>query len=101
MRTGKWCIFRSTDQVDHAGETIRGLAAENKIVCAKVSTAFGRWYFDSHVICVYTKDWTNNEDLLATRKTLHEAGFVEELGYKRDIEMTQRIYGPHEWFKWG
>jgi len=99
-RTGKWCIFRSPDEVDQAWERIRGLASAGEILCAKVSTAYSQQSFDSHVICVYTEDWQDTEDLLAVRQSLREAGFVEELGYKRDIDTARRIYGPEEWFKW-
>jgi hypothetical protein len=70
------------------------------LLCAKVSTAYSQQSFDSHVICVYTEDWQDTEDLLAVRQSLREAGFVEELGYKRDIDTARRIYGPEEWFKW-
>lgn len=99
-RTGKWCIFRSSDEIDQAWERIVGLAAAEKILCAKVSTAFGSRHFDSHVICVYTNDWHDADDLLSTRMLLREVGFVEELGYKRDVDTARRVYGPQEWFMW-
>jgi hypothetical protein len=29
---------------------------------------------------------------------LRSLGFVEELGYKRDIDTLNRVYGPDEWY---
>lgn len=35
---------------------------------------------------------------MIVRDVLRAAGFTEELGYKRDIDTIQRIYGTDEWY---
>lgn len=97
-RTGKWCIFRSEYEIDQAWATVKELAATEKLLLAKVSTAIGCRYHDGHVICIYTLDWSDHADLMTVRQILRAAGFTEELGYKRDIDTARRIYGSREWF---
>lgn len=85
--TGKWCIFIEDDEaVDEAWERIKLLAQEDKIILAKTSTGETRWRFPSYVICVYTLDWADEASVMATREALRQAGFTEELKYKRDID---------------
>lgn len=97
--TGKWCIFASPDRVDTAWEAVKSAVAAGKLLCAKVSTAYARGQRAQHVICVYTRNWEDVPDMLATRTVLCELGFDEELGYKRDIETRDRVYGgPNEWY---
>jgi hypothetical protein len=35
---------------------------------------------------------------MRVREVLRSLGFGEELGYKRDIDTQNRIYGPGEWY---
>lgn len=96
--TGKWCIFAPSSDVDLAWAKIKGAVECDKLLFAKVSTALRSIGRDGHVICVYTRDWTDKQDLLRVREVLRSLGFVEELGYKRDIDTLNRIYGPDEWY---
>jgi len=96
--SGKWCIFVSATDVDKEWSKISGAIENNQLICAKVSTALSSIGRDRHVICVYTRDWTNRQDLMHTREVLQSLGFVKELGYKRDIDTRNRIYGSGEWY---
>jgi len=97
-RTGKWCLFVAPAEVDVAWNKIKGALEQSQLLCAKVSTALGAMGYDTHVICVYTEDWTDMEDLIRSREVLRLLGFKEELGYKRDVDTRNGIYGPDEWF---
>jgi hypothetical protein len=44
------------------------------------------------VIYVYTPDWREEEDVMRVRERLRELGFVDRLGYKRNIETFQGQY---------
>ncbi len=55
-------------------------------MCAKMSIALRSMSRDGHVICVYTRDWVDRQDLMRAREVLRSLGFVKELGYKRDID---------------
>ncbi|MFP3550499.1 DUF1917 domain-containing protein [Paraburkholderia sp. SIMBA_049] len=96
--TGKWCIFAPLSGVDQAWAKIKGAVEGDRLLFAKVSTALRSMGRDGHVICVYTLDWTDEKDLLRVREVLRSLGFVEELGYKRDIDTQNGIYGPDEWY---
>ncbi|VXC77764.1 conserved hypothetical protein [Burkholderia sp. 8Y] len=96
--TGKWCIFVSTVDVDEEWRKISDAIESNKLMCAKVSTALRSMGRNGHVICVYTRDWADRQDVMCAREVLQSLGFVKELGYKRDIDTRNRIYGSGEWY---
>ena len=97
-RTGKWCIFAPTVDVDSAWAKIKSAVDSDKVFCAKVSTGLRSLGRDGHVICVYTRDWEDKQDVFRVREILRSLGFVEELGYKRDIDTLNGVYGPGEWY---
>ncbi|MGF6568651.1 hypothetical protein ABH945_000727 [Paraburkholderia sp. GAS333] len=96
--TGKWCVFVPSSDVDLAWARIKGAVEADELLFAKVSTALRSKTRDGHVICVYTRDWNDTQELMRTREVLRSLGFVEELGYKRDVDTLNRVYGPDEWF---
>jgi hypothetical protein len=94
----KWCIFVSPTEVDEVWSKISGAIENDQLLCAKVSTALRSMGRDGHVICVYTREWADRQDLMRAREVLHLLGFVKELGYKRDIDTRNTIYGSGEWY---
>jgi hypothetical protein len=94
---GKWCIFVSPAEVDEQWSKIRDAIENDRLMCAKVSTALRSMGRDGHVICVYTRDWADTQDIMRARDVLRSLGFVKELGYKRDIDTRSGKYGPGEW----
>lgn len=83
--------------VDEEWSRISDAIESNQLMCAKVSTALRSMGRDGHVICVYTRDWADRQDLMRAREVLRSLGFVKELGYKRDIDTRSGKYGPDEW----
>jgi hypothetical protein len=86
---GKWLIFQEPEQVDAAWVTVRDATVAGELgISAKVSTA--KPNPDSRdtrkVIYVYTKDWADEADVMRVRQKLKDLGFVDRLGYKRNIE---------------
>jgi hypothetical protein len=83
---GKWLIFLSEDMIDHyfeviAEETIAGSLG----IGAKASTQLrDKELYDKFVICVYTADYRDEEDVYRVRKRLKELGFRKKLDYKTD-----------------
>ncbi|WP_051377463.1 putative phosphothreonine lyase domain-containing protein [Paraburkholderia dilworthii] len=94
--SGEWCIFVSPTDMDDAWSKISSAIEAEQLIFAKVSTALRSMGRDGHVICVYTRDWADRQDLMRARKVLQSLGFVKELGYKRDIDTRNRIYGSGE-----
>ena len=86
---GKWLIFQEPDQIDAAWKKIRDSTISGELgISAKVSTA--KPNPDSRdnrkVIYVYTKDWSAEADVMRVREKLRDLGFVDRIGYKRNIE---------------
>lgn len=86
---GKWLIFQEPDLVDAAWKKVRDATAALELgISTKVSTA--KPNPDSRdnrkVIYVYTKDWADEADVMRVREKLRELGFVDRIGYKRNIE---------------
>jgi hypothetical protein len=86
---GKWLIFQDPEQVDTVWRKVRDATVACELgISAKVSTA--KPNPDSRdnrkVVYVYTKDWADETDVLRVREKLRELGFVERIGYKRNIE---------------
>lgn len=86
---GKWLIFQEPDVADAAWVTVRNATAAMELgISAKVSTA--KPNPDSRdnrrVIYIYTKDWADEADVMRVREKLRGLGFVDRIGYKRNIE---------------
>ena len=66
-RSGKWLIFVSPRNVDEVWEKIKKAVEEGKLGDeAKVSVGKRK----SHVICVYTYDWTDFYNSSSVQKSL-------------------------------
>lgn len=94
-QVGKWLIFVPRSEVDEAWRKIRDETARGMLgISAKVSTA--KPNPDSRderaVIYVYTRDWADEADVMRVRERLRDLGFVERLGYKRNIETYRGEY---------
>ncbi|MDO9036582.1 MAG: DUF1917 domain-containing protein [Methanoregula sp.] len=86
---GKWLIFQEPDLVDAVWKKVRDATVALELgISAKVSTS--KPNPDSRdnrrVVYIYTKDWADEADVLRVRKKLRELGFVDRIGYKRNIE---------------
>jgi len=88
---GKWLVYRGRSEIDDvwrgiASHTFRGELGTS----AKVSTELqGR---DRRVICVYTRDYLDLDDVMSVREKLSGMGFKDRLCYKPDIYTYFGIY---------
>ena len=63
---GKRCVFRHNDAIDEAWLTIRRAVEAGRLPLAKVSTGLtSPRHADTHVICVYSRDWRDDAALTA------------------------------------
>ena len=65
---------------------------------AKSSTEVTRKHHPSYVICVYTLDWKDEEDVMRVKNALRAAGITQELKYKRDLDTFNKVYGSEDEF---
>lgn len=97
-RVGKWLIFSDMNIIDYDWEIIKDATEKGYLGnVSKVSTA--RPNSHSHdskvgVICVYTYDSDDRNDIMDIRETLYQLGFVNTLCYKTDQTTKDGKYGP-------
>jgi hypothetical protein len=98
-RTGKWCVNGDAERIDQLWVQVRQAIQDKTLVAGCASTAAqAAGHGGSYVVCAFTLDWLDFEDLRATRELLRSWGVSEEIGYKRDIETIRNVYsGPDEW----
>ncbi len=93
---GKWLIFVPTGRIDNVWSKIK-LATEagrlGKI--SKVATAKDNpnaTNSSTKVICVYTHDWTDEEDVMRIRQELRHLGITRKIPYKADEDTDSGKY---------
>lgn len=95
-RSGKWLIFVPEDNVDEVWAIIKQ-ATEKGLLgqCSKVSTAKPNSNATSKatkVICVYTYDWTDTQDLKQVRQSLRDLGITQKIAYKTNLDTQAGRY---------
>jgi len=93
-KVGKWLLFENKERIDElwrivSSETIKGQLG----VSAKVSTFLNPNTTKSYMICVYTADYTNLDDVNQVRQQLRELGITQKIPYKTDSATIKGIYG--------
>lgn len=96
---GKWCVMRPAATIDDAWARVVALVQAGHVVTAKASGYHqAQRHGGSHLICVYTPDWRDRDAVFRVRELLRDAGFTEELGYKRDADTRAGVYATaDEW----
>jgi hypothetical protein len=92
---GKWLIFVDPADADAAWQRIRDETCAGRLgISARVSTAKENPDARDNrtVIYVFTADWSDEADVMQVRERLRELGFVDRIGYKRNIETYQGEY---------
>lgn len=100
-KTGKWMIFPKVEEVDMVWERIKNKTIVGDLgISAKVATARPNALArDKRVrlICVYTYDCEDKEDVLEVRRKLTQMGFKQTLYYKPDSMTSDMKYGKNAW----
>lgn len=99
VRSGKWLIFVPIDQIDNMWEIVKRATIDGLLGgVSKVATALENPTAKDNnikVICVYTYDYEDVDDVFSIRKTLTKLGFVKKLIYKTDIATKEGKYGAN------
>lgn len=87
-KCGKWLVFVPLAQIDELWAKIKPATEQGRLGdFAKVSSAQPRPTATSpheKVICVYTYDWTDEEDVRRIRQELRALGITRKIAYKAD-----------------
>lgn len=93
LLAGKWLLYPPKETVDHTWKVIAPSTLRGELgVDAKVSTASEIPADGKHVICVYTRNYLDLEDVKRVRDKLRELGFTQRLYYKPDMYTYLKIY---------
>ena len=96
INSGKWLVFVKLDELDETWLKIKKSVEEGRLGnSAKAATALHHpMAIDSitKVICVYTYDWTDKEDVMKIRKELRKLGITWKISYKADIDTRMGNY---------
>lgn len=100
VTSGKWMLFPSVNNVDSIWKTVATAMDEGKLGdAAKVATDNGSG--DDRLICVYTRDFSDKDDVKRGLKTLVETGLVDEesrpIYYKCDAYTYLDIKSKNEY----
>jgi hypothetical protein len=96
QRSGKWLIFVDPKNVDEVWAKIKEateggkLGDSAKVATAKPNPQSGK--SEAKVICVYTYDWTDKEDVRRVREELRNLGITNKIPYKADEDTLSGKY---------
>lgn len=94
--SGKWLVFVNKDQVDQIWRSIKEATELGKLGdSSKVATDRSNpnaKNTNQKVICVYTYDWTDEEDVKRIREELRNLGITLKIPYKADKNTLEGKY---------
>lgn len=102
VRSGKWLIFVPLDELDDAWAKVEKATEEGLLGgSSKAATARPNANVpdpNQKVICVYTYDSEDREDVMRVRQALRDLGFDKPMPYKTDQATRQGRYrvGGHK-----
>jgi len=91
---GKWLIFVSHEDIDVVWERIRKATESGQLgIASKASTSRPSGYKSTdHVICVYTCDFRDKDNVGKVLKELRELGIKGRVYYKTDQATLTGVY---------
>lgn len=96
-RTGKWLVFVPARQIDQWWELIRLTTGQGRLgISAKAATAHHNDLATSprtRLICVYTRDWQDQDDVRRVLRQLRDLGVTSRLSFKTDEATLSGVYG--------
>ena len=95
-RSGKWLIFVTLDELDDAWAKIKKATQDGLLGnSSKAATARSNATAPDptkKVICVYTYDCEDREDVMRVRQALRDLGFDRPMPYKTDKATLEGRY---------
>lgn len=93
---GKWLIFVPLERIDKIWSKIKLAIESGKLgEMSKVATAkdnANATNSSTKVICVYTYDWTDEQDVMRIRQELRQLGITRKIPYKADEDTDSGKY---------
>jgi len=93
INSGKWLIFVNIDNIDIVWGKIKSATEKGRLGdISKVATVKPNPNATKNnlkVICVYTYDYTDKDDVLRIRKELRDIGIINNIPYKTDRQQKK------------
>ena len=97
--SGKWLLFVPAGRIDAGWKVVRQETQSGRLgVAAKVATALQNPLATNQrtrLICVYTYDCDDLQDVRRVRQRLRELGFTKKIPYKTDAATRAGKYTPN------
>ena len=97
--SGKWLLFIPVNRIDNVWQIIDQETQLGRLgIAAKVATARANSLATSQrvrLICVYTYDCTDLDDVRRVRQRLRELGFAKKIPYKTDTATAEGKYAQN------
>lgn len=95
-KSGKWLVFGNPDRIDEMWTKVKAATRQGALGgFSKVATAHpnpNAPNSDRRVICVYTYNSDDFQDVRRVRETLRSLGVTEKTGYKTDEKTREGVY---------
>jgi hypothetical protein len=101
LNVGKWCIFVHCDELEEVWANVKRATKVGLLWRgSKVSTQYANARYlmrnpsanpNEHVICVFTYDYRDEDDVMRVRQALYKIGIGQALGYKTDADTAAGI----------
>src|SRR5207237_3163240 len=94
-RCGKWIIFLSEPYIDELWQLIRTATEQGELGHEAKASSAGRIRARGekmYMICVYTYDFQDKEDVMRVREMLREKGIKRPINYKSDEDTVAGKY---------
>lgn len=99
LRGGKWLLFVNSRNLGFVWNKIKKAVEEGKLGGSAKAARSGRVYpaeiSNVKVICVYTYDWTDSQDVKRIREELRNLGITRKISYKTDEDTERAIYSTN------
>lgn len=96
-RIGKWLVFVPARRIDQWWELVRLATGQGRLgISAKAATARHNDLATSartKLICVYTRDWQDQDDVRRVLRQLRDLGITSRVSYKTDEATLSGTYG--------
>jgi hypothetical protein len=94
--SGKWMVFATSSEIDSLWSRIASATHAGKLGdFTKVSPRDDS--LNSHLICVFTRDYTDRNDVDKVRNGLRQLGVKGPIGYKPDVYTHCAVYKGNSW----
>lgn len=97
---GKWLIFEKTDKINSTWELVKNATESGKLgPYSKVSTqkrSSKNFEIDSFVICIYTEDFQDKDDVARVENQIRELGIKNDLHYKLNKDAGKYEFEGHD-----